>query len=429
MVTDSNNPALVKGLTVDTSTIITIAVALIPAIALLIFIYLQDKYEKEPIGLLLLILFLGVVSCAPALLFEWLFSMAIDVTFGGAGTITYLAIYAFFGVGIVEEFVKFLAAYIPTWRNRHFNYKFDGVVYCLFASMGFAALENALYLLSYSQDSFLLVTTEETVRYGIERGLLAIPAHGMCAIFMGYYYGNAKYLKSYGDRSGCRKSLVRGFVIASSLHAFYDFCLFTGNKFFTIIFYIFVIAADIFTVHRIIKARKEDQKMYEKPKYRQYWVNADPYQLYGGYQAPTWGGYDYAQSGAQPGGMPQTAGQQQYMPQGATAQQGGMPQQGNQYMPQGGQQYMPQGQAQQPAQQFNEYGQPVQQQSQSQQSYQQPVQQAAQAPVQQAPQQMRPSERMMKCPNCGEINSFLGFNCKKCGRSLHDLPSGTDYKY
>ena len=97
--------------------------------------------------------------------------------------------------------------------------------------------------------------------------------------------------------------------------------------------------------------------MYEKPKYRQYWVEADPYQLYGGYQAPSWGGYDYNQSGAQQGGMPQTAGQQKYMPQSGTAQQGGLPQQGNQYMPQG---------QQQPAQQFNEYGQPVQQQYQPQ---------------------------------------------------------------
>ncbi len=377
-----------KGFIVNANTFITIAIAILPAALLLIYIYFQDKYEKEPIGLLLLIFGLGILSCAPAMLFEWLFEMAINVTFGGLGTIPYWAVYAFFGVGIVEEFVKFIAAYLPTWRNKHFNYKFDGVVYCVFASMGFAALENVLYLVSYNLNSFLFVNTQETIEYGIQRGLLAIPAHGMCAIFMGYYYGNAKYLKSYGDRSGARKSLFRGFVIASGLHAFYDFCLFTQLKLFWIIFLIFVVIADIFTILRIRKAKKEDQKMYEAPKYRQYWANADPYQLYGGYQAPTYGNYDYgsAMSG-QTQFAPQQTGQSQYMPQGGVQQPQGM----------GVQQSAP----------FTQ-----------------------QAPPQQQPvQQFTPGQQLMKCPNCGTVNNFLAFNCIQCGRSLHDLPDSYNAQY
>ena len=378
------------------NTIITIVVALVPAILLLIYIYFQDKYEKEPIGLLLIIFGLGILSCAPAMLFEWLFGMAIDVTFGGIGTISYWAVYAFFGVGIVEEFVKFIAAYLPTWRNRHFNYKFDGVVYCIFASMGFAALENVLYLVSYNlQNDFFVTNTRDTVIYGIQRGLLAIPAHGMCAIFMGYFYGNAKYLKSYGDRKGCRKSLIRGFIIAASLHAFYDFCLFTQLKLFWIIFLIFVVIADIFTILRIRKAKKEDQKMYEAPKYRQYWADADPYQLYGGYQAPAYGNYDYGTAQ----GIQQPAGQNQYMPN-----------QGNQYMPQGGTQQAP----------AQPQGMGVQQSTPFA-----PQQAAQQQPV----MQFTPGQQLMKCPNCGTVNNFAAFNCIKCGRSLHDLPDSYNAEY
>ena len=227
----------------------------------------------------------------------------------------------------------------------------------------------------------------------------------MCAIFMGYYYGNAKYLKSYGDRSGARKSLFRGFIIATSLHAFYDFCLFTQLKLFWIIFLIFVAIADVFTILRIRKAKKEDQKMYEAPKYRQYWVNADPYQLYGGYQAPTYGNYDYGSA---------MSGQTQFAPQQQTGQSQYMPNQGSQYMPNQGGQYAPNQGAQVPPQGVAQQGGPaqVEQNQQPQQT-----------------QQFTPGQQLMKCPNCGTVNNFLSFNCIQCGRSLHDLPDSYNAKY
>ena len=269
-----------------------ILIAVLPAVGMMIFIYLQDNHEKEPIGLLLKIFGLGILSAIPAIFLEWLAEKILGLIFGGVGQIAFYALSAFFGVAIIEEFVKFLAAYLVTWRNKHFNYKFDGIVYCLFGSMGFAAIENVMYLLMGSEG-----TVKGVLSIGIQRGLLAIPAHAMCAIFMGYYYGNAKYLKSYGDRRGCRISLLTGFLIASSLHGFYDFCLFTGRVFFFIIFVVFVVVADTFTIIRIVQARKHNEKMYVAPQYRQYWVGpaADPYQAYGGYEAPTYGGYNYSQ--------------------------------------------------------------------------------------------------------------------------------------
>ena len=190
------------------STPVIILIAVLPAVAMMIFIYLQDNHEREPIGLLLKIFGLGILSAIPAIALEALAELVLGVTFGGVGEITYHAISAFFGVAIIEESVKFLAAYLVTWRNKHFNYKFDGIVYCLFGSMGFAAIENVIYLLSGTSGTLKGVLT-----LGIQRSLLAIPAHAMCAIFMGYYYGNAKFLKSYGDRRGCRISLLTGFLI------------------------------------------------------------------------------------------------------------------------------------------------------------------------------------------------------------------------
>ena len=430
---------------------IVLTVAIIPTVVLMIFIYFQDNHEKEPISLLLKIFGLGVLSCIPVLIVEILGQLLNDLVFGGTKLMYYFSL-AFFCVAPTEEFFKFMAAYLLTWRNKHFNYKFDGIVYCLFGSMGFAAIENVKYLIEGGNELTTVMVT------GIGRALLAIPCHAMCGIFMGYFYGNAKYLKSYGDRSGCRRNLFTGFAVAVCLHGFYDFCLFTGNVLFLILFVIFVIAADVLTIIRIVKAKKENAKMYEAPKYRQYWVDANPYQPYGGYAAPVYGGYNYANASGNNGGQvapyapPVVATGQSYNPEVVS--------QGASYSPQainqGG--YNPQPQYQEPA--YNQQTQATgyvpqqatyqegaynqqagyQEASYEQQSaylntsnnqqvnYQQNtnnqgnenVQQQAAQPIQQPVQTLQRTSQI-HCPVCGTINYFNAFNCNSCGASLHQL--------
>ncbi|MCR5103057.1 MAG: PrsW family intramembrane metalloprotease [Eubacterium sp.] len=407
---------------------IMLAIALLPAIALMIFIYLQDNHEKEPIGLVLGIFGLGILSVIPAMILEWVADKIIGVTFGGAG-LFYYAVTAFFGVGIIEEGVKFLAAYMLTWRNKHFNYKFDGIVYCLFGSMGFAATENVMYLFQ-----MYVIDHNEVVGMGIQRGLLAIPAHAMCAIFMGYYYGNARYAKSFGDRAACRKFMIKGFLIASSLHAFYDFCLFTGRVLFVILFYIFVVVADILTIIRIVKARKENQKMYVAPQYRGYWAGpaANPYQPYGGYQAPTYGNYNYGDGavGMQP--IQQQPVSNSYQPQVVRQDAAYQPQQVNtgmgSYQPQqanpamGGyqpQQANPAMGSYQPQQVNPGMGAYQPQQANTGNGSYQPQQMNQQANFQQIiPQSFR--NQLVYCPVCSATNNFNAFNCTECGASLHE---------
>lgn len=409
---------------------IVLTVAIIPTVVLMIFIYFQDNHEKEPISLLLKIFGLGVLSCIPVLIVEILGQLLNDLVFGGTKLMYYFSL-AFFCVAPTEEFFKFMAAYLLTWRNKHFNYKFDGIVYCLFGSMGFAAIENVKYLIEGGNELTTVMVT------GIGRALLAIPCHAMCGIFMGYFYGNAKYLKSYGDRSGCRRNLFTGFAVAVCLHGFYDFCLFTGNVLFLILFVIFVIAADVLTIIRIVKAKKENAKMYEAPKYRQYWVDANPYQPYGGYAAPVYGGYNYANASGNNGGQvapyapPVVATGQSYNPEVVS--------QGASYSPQAVNQgggYNPQPQYQEPAynQQAPTPGYVPQQvayqntSSNQQVNYQQNtnnqgnenVQQQAAQPVQQPVQTLQRSSQI-HCPVCGTINYFNAFNCNSCGASLHQL--------
>ena len=273
-------------------TLFLLLLAILPVILLLFFIYAKDSYEKEPLPLLVGLFFLGVGSAIPAVLLEQLLESVIDPMFGvprNAPTYAYYFIMAFIGVAIVEEFVKFMAAFFITWNHPAFNFKFDGIVYCFYSSMGFALIENILYIFGQSSGG---------LKMAIGRALLAIPAHGMFSVFMGYYYGEAKYNKVIGNKDGVTKNILRGFFTAAALHGFYDFCLFTQKILFIVIFLAFVIVADIITIRKILLASKKNTAIYNMPVYQQYWVYPAP-----GYGAPGLMNPAYAQ-GAPAYGQP-----------------------------------------------------------------------------------------------------------------------------
>ena len=240
-------------------TLFLLLLAILPVILLLFFIYAKDSYEKEPLPLLVGLFFLGVGSAIPAVLLELLLESVIDPMFGvpkNAPTYAYYFIMAFIGVAIVEEF---------------------------------ALIENILYIFGQSNGGF---------KMAIGRALLAIPAHGMFSVFMGYYYGEAKYNKVIGNKDGVTKNILRGFFTAAALHGFYDFCLFTQKILFIVIFLAFVIVADIITIRKILLASKKNTAIYNMPVYQQYWVYPAP-----GYGAPGLMNPAYAQ-GAPAYGQP-----------------------------------------------------------------------------------------------------------------------------
>ena len=405
--------------------------AILPVILLLFFIYAKDSYEKEPPKLLVGLVFLGIVSAIPAVLLEDVAAAMINPIFGvpqKAPSYAYHFITAFLGVALIEEFVKFMAAYFPTWNHPAFNFKFDGIVYCFFASMGFAMIENILYVLGAKGNSGLGLA--------IGRALLAIPAHGMFSVFMGYYYGEAKYAKITGNKSGVTKNLLRGFITAMVLHGFYDFCLFTQDLAMIVIFFIFVIIADIYTIRVILNASKKNTALYNMPVYQQYWVNPAP-----GYGQPGLMNPAYA-GGAAPYGQPPMgqnpygqAPQQQFgqAPMGQnTYAQGAAPQQQFGQAPMGQNAY---GQA--PQQQFgqapmgqNTYAQgaaPQQQFNQPQAAQNQnpyaPDNMFAPSPVEEQTTAIlrREPPRMIYCPKCGNVCNFNSFFCGKCATPIHNF--------
>ncbi|MCK5135816.1 MAG: PrsW family intramembrane metalloprotease [Bacteroidales bacterium] len=194
--------------------------SLAPVFIILFYIYFRDKYEKEPIRLLIKALVSGIVIVVPVIVVERLLISIMP----SVGTVASAAYNAFLVAGCTEEVFKFLALYLLIWKSPSFNEKFDGIVYAVFVSLGFAAVENVMYVMDGGYHT------------AIVRAVTAVPAHALFGITMGYYFGIARMYPEL------RKSyLRRALLIPIVLHGIYDFILMVEVEWLLILFIIFVI--------------------------------------------------------------------------------------------------------------------------------------------------------------------------------------------
>ena len=229
--------------------IVLIAAAVLPAVFLLSRVYKLDTIEKEPWPILRKLLLWGALSGIPAALVE---SLLTGVLLGALeeGTVLYNLAAGFIVAALVEECFKFFFLYRVTFKSPHFNYRFDGVVYAVFVSMGFAILENILYVI------------EGGLTVAITRALLALPLHAACGVYMGIAYGQQKVRSLY-------QPVSFGSVAAACLpvpiliHGFYDFCAFMQTWLFIVIFIAFVILVFVITLKRLKQASREDAPVEE----------------------------------------------------------------------------------------------------------------------------------------------------------------------
>lgn len=228
-----------------TLNIILIAAALLPAFFLLRYIYKRDTVEKEPPALLAKLFFLGVLSAIPACILEY-FGEDILSHYLSSDTAKYSLILAFLIVAVVEEGVKLFFLKKATWNNTNFNYHFDAIVYAVFVSLGFATIENVLYVFSFG------------LSVALPRALLAVPGHMGFAVFMGVSYGNAALCRAKGKYSAMRYNLFLSYLLPVLLHGFYDACAMLNTSFSMLIFYIFVILMYIIVLRRVKRASVSD---------------------------------------------------------------------------------------------------------------------------------------------------------------------------
>ncbi len=219
--------------------LIYVLAAVLPAFFLLRYVYRHDTVEKEPFPLLLSLLCMGCLAALCAAVFETLAERLLAALVSPSGPV-YTVLLAFLVVAVAEEGAKLLFLKLRTWRHPAFNYRFDGVVYAVFVSLGFAALENIQYVVNYG------------LSVALPRALLAIPGHMSFAVFLGVYYGRARLLENRGDRTGARRRLRTGWLFAVFLHGFYDACAMIGTTLSSAVFLVFVILL-FFAAFRTLK--------------------------------------------------------------------------------------------------------------------------------------------------------------------------------
>lgn len=188
--------------------------ALLPIALLVYYIYHKDKKSPEPTGQLVKAFLFGILSVPVS------FYISIPLGIIGLYPVEATSILgsistAFFGAAIPEEIAKFIMLWLLLRNNPYFDEKMDGIVYAVCVSLGFAALENIMYLFS-NAESYLSV--------GIARAIFAVPGHFCFGILMGYYYSLAKF---YPKTPKKNKALI--LVAPILVHGVYDSILFIIN--------------------------------------------------------------------------------------------------------------------------------------------------------------------------------------------------------
>jgi len=188
-----------------------IALAIAPGLAICIYIFYRDIYNSEPALNLFVCFFLGCLAIIPAFVFERSFAFTLNGSISGA------AIYAYLIVGSSEEVSKFIGLRFYAYRRKSFDEPFDGIVYSVMVSMGFATLENIMYVMQFA-------SADQGYQVAFQRMFLTVPAHATFAVVMGYYIGKAKF-----DRGISFALMFLGLLGAIFFHGTFDFFIFVKD--------------------------------------------------------------------------------------------------------------------------------------------------------------------------------------------------------
>ncbi|HWI94137.1 MAG TPA: GNAT family N-acetyltransferase [Flavisolibacter sp.] len=182
-----------------------LGLAIAPGLAISLYIFYRDKYNREPAFTLLMSFMWGLIVTVPAIAIEMI---AKDLT---DETVTGIIISSFFFIALVEEFCKFLPLRYYSFSRRSFDEPLDGIVHSVMIAMGFATLENIGYVL----------TASNGLQVGMLRMFTSVPGHATFAVIMGYYAGKAKF-----DIVNKKALLLKGILLATFFHGVFDSCLF-----------------------------------------------------------------------------------------------------------------------------------------------------------------------------------------------------------
>lgn len=216
---------------------ILIAAAVIPAAVLLFKVYKYDRLEKESGRLLRSLVLKGVVATALAVVTERIGIMILG-RFLQEDSFLYYVLLMYAVVGLSEEGFKYLLLRFATWNSPEFNCRFDGVIYAVFVSLGFALWENIGYVFSYGLGTALV------------RAVTAVPGHACFGVFMGTWYGLAKKQQLWGEEDKSVVSRTMAVFLPLLIHGTYDLLATMGNTWIFIIFIAVMFAVSFATIKK-----------------------------------------------------------------------------------------------------------------------------------------------------------------------------------
>lgn len=223
-----------------------IRLAFLPVFLLGLYIYFRDA-NREPLKLVLRAFFGGILVVPIVLLVHYIFPTYIF------DQIPFLR--AFISAATVEEVCKFLILYWIIWKREEFDEPFDGIVYAAFVGLGFAFIEDLMYIFESSNP----------LGTGIMRAFTAVPAHFFFGVIMGYNFGIAKFVPlAYRPWR-----ILLAILLPIVFHGLYDYFLMqaewlnqNGNEgaasLFMVGFYVFDIILWRFAIRRIRKINEQD---------------------------------------------------------------------------------------------------------------------------------------------------------------------------
>ena len=229
------------------------ALAIVPGLLIIIYVYRKDKVEKEPIRMIIRLILFGVLSCFAAGFLESLESAFLPQY--EQGTLEYALLTAFAMAALVEEIVKYLATRLGSWRYPGFNYRFDGIVYAVSAAVGFAVYENITYVAMYGLET------------AIVRAFTAVPLHAFCGVFMGVFYSYEKKSAILGEKGKRLLFKLLALIVPMLIHGTYDTFAFLGEPG-TIPLLVFVVILYIAAITTIRKLSKADYRSGFYPEAR-----------------------------------------------------------------------------------------------------------------------------------------------------------------
>ena len=222
---------------------VLLILSILPSIIISFLIYKADRKEKEPIIELIKAFFLGVLSIIITLLISFIIGVdKIDIF---DMKLKDILIYAFLSIALVEEFSKWICGYFFLKNNRNYDYLFDGIVYFVFISIGFATVENILYAFTTNLTTVVI------------RAITTVPAHAFFGVFCGYYFSIYKNKKEI-------KYLLLSILVPIILHGFFDFCLLTQNSIYFMMYIFFVVGLYTSSISYIKKMMLIDTSFKDK---------------------------------------------------------------------------------------------------------------------------------------------------------------------